>query len=457
MSYSRRSSPSKNMSHFLDTLEHLGSPEAAPQANIPPPPAEVIFLLNDKYPFRDFRPATFHKLRQLCNFSEEHYLEIISQPTQERLSEGRSGAFFFICGDGDLVVKTVEKREANTLLNILDQYFTHLMNNPQSLLVRFLGLHSIRMYGNEFTFVVMKNIFPPGIQLNEKYDIKGSWVQRNAQLKVPGKLSTCRYCGEQFVEGGIDKCSEVVGGHEASITLKDNDMINKIRLYPEDAFQIIEALFTDSDALCSMGLMDYSLLVGVRHSRYDVDTLHKMQHPHNHGFMRNSGTVDIMSNPTPSDNFPFEHNPMLTPANRLHSNQGMTTHTGAQTIASNQVTLNTNLTNHVTEAPTPGYGFRSTGYPARVVIAPKEYYFGVIDILETWSWSKKLERFFKVYIMGHPGDGVSCINPQDFKDRYQRKIARIIEHSNIVREVTGSWQGKREIGAAQPLVGHHDA
>jgi 1-phosphatidylinositol-4-phosphate 5-kinase len=103
------------------------------------------------------------------------------------------------------------------------------MTHPSSLLVRFFGLHSIKMYGNEFTFIVMKNIFPKTIQLNEKYDIKGSFISRNADLKMPGKLSTCCYCHETFIEGSNEKCSEVIGVHEAIITLKDNDMINKIR------------------------------------------------------------------------------------------------------------------------------------------------------------------------------------------------------------------------------------
>ena len=114
--------------------------------------------------------------------------------------------------------------------------------------------------------------------------------------------------------------------------------------------------------------------------------------------------------------------------------------------------LMTNQATIGTETMTPGYGFRSAGYRTRVEIAAKEYYFGVIDILETWSWSKKLERFFKVYILGQAGDDVSCINPIDFKDCYQRPIGRVIEHSDIVREVTGSWQGKSDIGSAQDLV-----
>ncbi|KAJ1380663.1 phosphatidylinositol-4-phosphate 5-kinase, partial [Ochromonadaceae sp. CCMP2298] len=141
--------------------------------------------------------------------------------------------------------------------------------HPTSLLVRFLGLHSLSMYGNEFTFVVMKNVFPLS-RISDKYDVKGSWVGRHATRKAPGKRATCKYCNEYFVEGSASKCSEVIGPHEAVVTLKDNDMVNKIRLQPEAAYALIDILHADADALCSMGMMDYSLLVGVQMQQFEL-------------------------------------------------------------------------------------------------------------------------------------------------------------------------------------------
>jgi 1-phosphatidylinositol-4-phosphate 5-kinase len=411
------SPPSKQASYFLDALERISK---EPPLDLPPPPAEVVFQVDGKYRFRDFRPATFQKLRFLVGMSDEEYLHIISQPTQEKLSEGRSGAFFFVCGEGDLVVKTVESHEAGTLLSILDQYATHLMKNPASLLVRFLGLHAIRMYGNEFTFVVMKNIFPRGLQLNEKYDIKGSYVQRNAAMKFPGKLSTCRYCHEQFIEGSSDRCPEVIGSHEAIVTLKDNDMINKIRLSPEDAYQIIDTLFSDSDALCEMGLMDYSLLVGVKHAYYDLD------------LFRPRDSLGDNSNGNQS-------NSLLPGSSSLSRPQQLP----QQSIQGSGLGSSLASLSAALEAGPVLGRYQQNAYAARAVIAPNEYYFGVIDILTTWSWSKKLERFFKVFVLGQPADGVSCVDPVEFKERYQRKITRIIEHEGFVREITGSWVGKR--------------
>lgn len=177
----------------------------------------------------------------------------------------------FFCGSGEFVVKTIQSCEADTLLEILPQYVNHLQQNPQSLFVRFLGLHSLKMYNQLFHFVVMKNIFPSSAIINTRYDIKGSWINRNGGFVPPGKKTFCRHCGELFISGSSAPCPDIVGVHEPNFILKDNDLTTKIRLRPEDAYYMIETLNKDSDALCSMGITDYSMLVGVRNLQYNVD------------------------------------------------------------------------------------------------------------------------------------------------------------------------------------------
>jgi hypothetical protein len=135
---------------------------------------QVIFDIDEKHRFRDFRPATFRTLRMLAGITEEWYLRQFSDQVKEQLSEGRSDAFLFYAGS--LIVKTITQTEAKVLLNILDDYREHIKENPHSLLVRFFGLHSLTFYRKEFMFVVMKNIFPKNLIINERYDIKGQWV-----------------------------------------------------------------------------------------------------------------------------------------------------------------------------------------------------------------------------------------------------------------------------------------
>lgn len=141
----------------------------------------VQFLVDDKHPFTDHRPSTFQILRNLCGINNELYLQYIMSPAREKLTEGSSGAFIFHCGAQDeLLVKTVSAEEKATLLRILPAYTAHMHDcrsrcqlqqqqqqqsgyaatASDSLLVRFLGLHTLTMYGNDFHFVVMKNVFP---------------------------------------------------------------------------------------------------------------------------------------------------------------------------------------------------------------------------------------------------------------------------------------------------------
>jgi hypothetical protein len=48
---------------------------------------------------------------------------------------------------------------------------------------------------------------------------------------------------------------------------------------------------------------------------------------------------------------------------------------------------------------------------ARVVVGPGRYYMGMIDVLQTWGWEKKLERFCKVHLLGQDAAGISCTPP----------------------------------------------
>jgi len=267
----------------------------------------------------------------------------------------------------------------------------------------------------------------------------------------------------------VDKCPEVVGGHEAIVTLKDSDMINKIRLYPDHAYALIDILNSDSDALCSMGMMDYSLLVGVKTQQYDIDSLQMSQPPltslpdqqrlssfsdapnvsdlNSGNGLSASGTTNapITRRSTLAyDNIPFE-----TRENRYSENSDPN---NSQSQGNTQSHTNDN-----TQSTPPEDSFIAAGYPARAVVAPSTYYLGVIDVLQTWSWSKQVEHWFKVYILQQPAAGVSCVPPEEYMQRYQKKMAGIIEHSIFIREVTGSWQGKRQVSEPFPLMRSSEA
>merc|ERR1712224_1002454 len=61
----------------------------------------------------------------------------------ELSSEGKSGAFFYYTIDGNLVLKTISYSEKRAILDMLPDYYKYLNKYPQSMLIRFLGLHSL--------------------------------------------------------------------------------------------------------------------------------------------------------------------------------------------------------------------------------------------------------------------------------------------------------------------------
>jgi len=229
-----------------------------------------MFLLDNEHPFKEFAPDVFRDLRICEGIDDVKYLDVISQPAKERLSEGASGAFMIFCGGGQFIIKTIKCREAKVLHQSLPAYTSHLKRHPESLLCRFLGSYSLKMYSQTFYFVVMLNCFDPSAVINERFDIKGSWVGRSAE---PSKASTrvvCRHCNSYFVPSAKEDCTESVGKHEENIVLKDNDLRVKVSLHPVDAKRVRDILKLDSTLLGELGVMDYSLLMGVRKWKYPV-------------------------------------------------------------------------------------------------------------------------------------------------------------------------------------------
>ena len=66
----------------------------------------------------------------------------------------------------------------------MKQYYGHLRHNRDSLIIKFFGLHKIklrikeRLSDPEICFVVMSNVFESCKEIEEKYDLKGSLYGR---------------------------------------------------------------------------------------------------------------------------------------------------------------------------------------------------------------------------------------------------------------------------------------
>jgi hypothetical protein len=244
----------------------------------------------DKYRFIDYAPMVFQKIRQNFGIDTDEYLRSVG-PEQllgnmilgnlsslsEQTSEGKSGAFFYYTADGKYMLKTVSKAEYHTLKRVLKGYYEHLRSSPQTLLVRFLGLHCLSVMehvkGTEslshstqkMYFVVMANMFTAPLEIHRKYDLKGSWVGRTTDARER--------------EGAVLKDVDFRASKEA------------LRVGTDAAEKLRAQLEVDTEFLCSNGIIDYSLLVGI----HDVEAAGSRPEAHGDDPSRNTSGESLVS------------------------------------------------------------------------------------------------------------------------------------------------------------------
>lgn len=63
---------------------------------------------------------------------------------RELPSPGKSGSVFFISDDDRFMIKTVRKEEMRLLLELVPKYYAHCLENPDTLLTRFYGVHRVK-------------------------------------------------------------------------------------------------------------------------------------------------------------------------------------------------------------------------------------------------------------------------------------------------------------------------
>ncbi|RHY29958.1 hypothetical protein DYB32_004742 [Aphanomyces invadans] len=330
-----------------------------------PPPSSQHYTKT----FHDYEPHAFRRIRQCFHVDNIRYLKSLSSTAKERLSEGASGAFMFFSGDGSLIVKSTSPDECKFLRGIADAYATYMCTHPSTLLTRFYGCHCLELYGQQFSFVVMANLFATPQTIHTRFDIKGSWVNRKGGLPKRGKKVTCRHCNRKYVYQSTAKddlnCDVRLGGHEPNIVLKDSDLTQKLKLDTNVAVALYRQLEADSNMLCEFGIMDYSLLMGIHDVEFKVDA------------------VDDDDDETT----------VVRPPRRVP---------------------------------------RSGKRVANTVVGPAYYHLGVIDILQTWTLQKRMERFVKVHLRRVDGDGLSAIAPDKYKKRFQAKMAEILNVGHLI-------------------------
>ncbi|CAK4618468.1 unnamed protein product [Aphanomyces euteiches] len=350
--------------------------------------------------FEDFQPRIFATVRDLCGIDDHEYLRSFRATANERLSEGRSGAFVFNTINREYLVKSMTQSERNFLISILPAYLQYLKWNPSTLLPRFYGVHAMKMYGQTFYFVVMANIFPTREIIHRRYDIKGSWIDRNAPVCVLGEKYRCANCNRRFVFGGQEECSSIVGEHYPDITLRDNDLKKRIKLARDTSHALLKQIARDSDFLCGLGIMDYSLLIGMHYSQFKISKIDQNRLP------RQDSMLPETRDDTPPLGVSSSASPKFFGSNTYSRRQ------------ESSLTCDYDSDGHETSV--------KHRFSAHFVSGPSAYYVGIIDILQRWTLGKQMERFYKVHVLQKNGRGISAVNPKQYAKRFQMKMCQLL-------------------------------
>jgi 1-phosphatidylinositol-4-phosphate 5-kinase len=335
------------------------APPARAPPRLEPPPLEL----------HDLAPPVFARVRASMGVRPLAFLKAFRSFCGERFSEGASGAFMFFTGGREFLVKTLSAREAETLERVVLRYAAYLQANPASLLVRFVACHRLRLYRQVLHFVVMQNILRE--RVDQTFDLKGSWVNRSGLARARAKPDSGVPRRRPSARGPNVRQPQRAG------VLLDNDLNFPLRLPVDTASSLAGQLARDAEFLASLGIMDYSLLVGVHRELLPLRLLASVP------LSPSAGPLSPRADAATSAE-------LLVPA-------------------------------------APAWSDGSAGGSLSVLVpacveGPARYHFGVIDILQEWTWAKRLERWAKTVLRCQARDGISALPPGPYAARFRRRV-----------------------------------
>ncbi|EXB62437.1 Phosphatidylinositol-4-phosphate 5-kinase 1 [Morus notabilis] len=343
--------------------------------------------------WKDYCPMVFRHLRELFAIDPADYMLAIcgNDALREFSSPGKSGSFFYLTQDDRFMIKTVKKSEVKVLIRMLPSYYQHVCQYKNSLVTKFFGVHCVKPVGGQKTrFIVMGNLFCSEYRIHKRFDLKGSSYGRITDKP----------------EGEIDETT----------TLKDLDLNFVFRLERSWFQELIWQIERDCEFLEAERIMDYSLLIGL-HFRGDYS----------------SDDMKLSLFDMRSGNTETFHDEAFTRGYRLNNEElqdmewvlvgrGPLIRLGANMPARAE-----RVSKSVLEQNTGGGGGggSSNSTPSRNggEISDVILYFGIIDILQDYDISKKLEHAYKSLQVDPTS--ISAVDPKLYSKRFRDFIHRI--------------------------------
>ncbi|XP_027935694.1 phosphatidylinositol 4-phosphate 5-kinase 4-like isoform X2 [Vigna unguiculata] len=329
-----------------------------------------------EFKWKDYCPVVFRTLRKLFKVDAADYMISIcgNEALRELSSPGKSGSFFYLTNDDRYMIKTMKKAEAKALLRMLPAYYNHFRAFENALVTKFYGLHCVKLTGTaqkKVRFIIMGNLFCSEYTIHRRFDLKGSSLGR-ITIKPESEIS------------------------ETTI-LKDLDLNFIFRLQKSWFQEFCRQIDRDCELLEQEGIMDYSLLVGIH-------------------FKDISENGEIISSES--------HTPAGTPCtSRADMDLLLLDPTRWASIK-----LGVNMPARVERT------VRRNDCELQLVGDPiGEFYevvlfFGIIDILQDYDISKKLEHAYKS--IHYDPTSISAVDPRQYSRRFRDFIFRIFSEDS---------------------------
>ncbi|KAI1430787.1 hypothetical protein GGR50DRAFT_683169 [Xylaria sp. CBS 124048] len=361
---------------------------------------ELVPSAKYDFKFKDYAPWVFRHLRALFRLDPADYLMSLTGKyiLSELGSPGKSGSFFYFSRDYKYIIKTIHHGEHKFLRKILKDYYNHVIDNPNTLLSQFYGLHRVKMpYGKKIHFVVMNNLFPPHRDIHTTFDLKGSTV------------------GRDYKEEDLEK--------NPRATLKDLNWLRRKRhleLGLQKRQLFLEQLRNDVKLMQKLKIMDYSLLIGV----------HDLRKGNEENLRDNTLQVFNPLGAGQSEDGPYPNQVLMRTPSKLES--ARKARELRQMVKSERPIPMRQTTDRMPDQLAEGHsrggmfynddgGLRAThedDTPGEEV-----YYLGVIDCLTHYGMLKKIEHFWKG--LSSDRTQISALPPDEYGDRFLKFMSGI--------------------------------
>ncbi|XP_021859576.1 phosphatidylinositol 4-phosphate 5-kinase 6 [Spinacia oleracea] len=325
------------------------------------------------FKWKDYCPLVFRTLRTLFKVDAADYMLSIcgNDALRELSSPGKSGSFFYLTHDDKYMIKTMKKSEVKVLLRMLRAYYNHVRTFEDTLVTRFYGLHCVKLTGatqKKVRFVIMGNLFCTEYAIHRRFDLKGSSHGRTT-----------------------DKPDSEI---DPTTTLKDLDLNYIFRLQRFWFQEFCRQVDRDCDFLEQERIMDYSLLVGLHFRDSGAKNAEGKE---------DSNSCDLIA-------------PRLSKVNETDKlvfdpNQWASIRLGINMPARAELTLRKSVEGEA-------QAVEATGECYDVII-----FFGIIDILQDYDISKKLEHAYKAF--QYDATSISAVDPRQYSKRFRDFIYKV--------------------------------